>query len=53
MKKFFVALNVEIDGVVYAHGSEIELDVEVAKEYSHALRAIEEKTEETGDGRNS
>jgi hypothetical protein len=48
-RKFFVALNVEIDGQVCEHGSTIELDVETAKLYNHALRLVEEET----DGRNA
>lgn len=49
-EKFNVILPIEVDGIVYQHGSTVELDLETATMYSHALRAVEEKEQ---DGRDS
>jgi hypothetical protein len=42
-KKFRVLLPIEIDGRIYEFGSTVELDLETALLYSHALQACEEK----------
>ena len=41
-RKFRVVLPVEIDGVIYELDAVVELDVEVAIKYSHALIALDE-----------
>ena len=41
--KFRVLLPIEIDGKVYGYGQEIELDMETAKQYAHALVRVESK----------
>ena len=44
MKKTYrVVLPVDIDGRIYEYGSTIELDIETATLYSHALMAVEEE----------
>jgi hypothetical protein len=45
--RYKVLLPIEIGETTHVYGSEIELDVETAKEYSHAL------VEVTEDGRDS
>lgn len=40
MKKYTVALAIEVDGRIYQYGSTIELDDKTAALYSHALRAV-------------
>lgn len=50
-KKYKVILPIDVAGIVYQHGSTVELDLETAKLYSHALMAVEEK--EQADGGNS
>lgn len=42
MKKYRVTLPVEIDGVVYNYGDVVELDLEVAALYAHALIVVED-----------
>lgn len=41
MKRYWVTLPVEIDGVVYNFGEIVELELEVAALYAHALIAVE------------
>jgi hypothetical protein len=45
MKRFRVLLPIEIDGRIYEFGSVVELDLETALAYSHALIACEEEGE--------
>jgi hypothetical protein len=40
-KKFRVVMPIEVGGVIYQHGSTVELDSETAALYSHALIALE------------
>lgn len=47
MKPYKVLLAVEIEGRIYGHGSVVELDLETAARYAHALIAVE-KGEENG-----
>jgi hypothetical protein len=47
-KKFRVLLPIEIDGRIYEFGSTVELDLETALLYSHALMACEEEVEDGG-----
>jgi len=42
MKRYRVTLPVEIDGVVYNFGEVVELGLEDAALYAHALIAVEE-----------
>jgi hypothetical protein len=42
MKKYWVTLPVEIDDVVYNYGDVVELELEVAALYAHALIAVED-----------
>ena len=42
MKRYRVTLPVEIDGVVYNFGEIVELELDVAALYAHALIAVEE-----------
>lgn len=49
MKRFRVLLPIEIDGRIYEFGSVVELSLETAKDYSHALIACEEVEEDGGD----
>lgn len=50
-RRYRVLLPVEIDGQIHHFGEFIELDVETATEYSHALVAVDESGEEvTGGG---
>ena len=51
MKRFRVLLPIDIEGRIYEFGSTVELDLETALLYSHALIACEEK--EVEDGGNS
>ena len=46
MRRFRVLLPIEIDGRMYEFGSVVELDLETAGGYSHALIACEEGGEE-------
>jgi len=41
--KYKVLLPIEIEGRIYEFGSVVELDLDVAKEYSHALIACEQE----------
>ncbi|HWE50468.1 MAG TPA: hypothetical protein VG273_11785 [Bryobacteraceae bacterium] len=41
--KYRVTLPIDVNGIVYQHGAIVELDLETAKLYSHALIALEEK----------
>jgi len=43
MKRYRVTLPVEIDGVVYNFGEIVEVELEVAALYAHALIAVEEE----------
>lgn len=43
--KFRVLLAIEIDGRIYEFGSVVELDLETALLYSHALMACEAEGE--------
>jgi hypothetical protein len=52
-KKFRVILPIDVDGTVYQHGATVELDVETAKLYSHALIALEKEGEQIVNSRNS
>jgi hypothetical protein len=49
--KYRVILPIDVDGTVYQHGHIVELDVETAKLYSHALIALEEKGDEQSANR--
>ena len=53
MKKFRVLLPIDVDGRIYEFDSVVELDLEQAKEYSHALIAIEACEGEATDGGNN
>jgi hypothetical protein len=41
-RKYRLMLPVEIDGVVHEYGEVVELDLETAAAYAHALIAVEE-----------
>ena len=43
MKRYRVTLPVEIDGVIHNFGEIVELELEVAALYAHALIAVEEE----------
>lgn len=43
MKKFRVVLPIEFGGRIYAYGDTVEMTVADAKEYSHALIAVDEE----------
>jgi hypothetical protein len=43
--KYLVAISIEIDGQIYGVGSTVELDLETAALYAHALRAVEDGEE--------
>jgi hypothetical protein len=51
MKRYRVLLPVEIGGTIYNFGDVVDLDLETAVQYAHALIAVE--TEEENNGRNS
>ncbi len=59
MKKYRVLLPIEVGGRTYNFGDEVELELDVAVDYSHALIAVEETdlnhggTEEEEDGGDS
>jgi hypothetical protein len=40
--RYKVTLPIEVDGCIYQHGQTVELDLETAKLYSHALIALAE-----------
>jgi hypothetical protein len=42
MRKYRVVLAIEVDGVAHKYGDVVELELEVAALYAHALIAIEE-----------
>jgi hypothetical protein len=46
---FRVLLPIEIEGRIYEFGSVVELDLETAKLYSHALIACEQEVEDGGN----
>jgi hypothetical protein len=46
MRKFRVVLPIEVDGRIYEFGAVIELDVETARLYSHALIMLDSQAEE-------
>jgi hypothetical protein len=50
MKKYRVVLPIEVGGRIYQFGETIDLDMETAAQYAHALIAVEE---EATDGGNS
>ena len=41
-KRYKVLLPIDVDGRIYQHGDVVELDLETAKIYSHALIALAE-----------
>lgn len=45
MKTFRVVLPIDIDGKLFQFGQTVELDVETAKAYSHALVRVDEEEE--------
>ena len=49
MKTYRVTLPIEIDGVIHNFGEVVELDLEIAALYAHALIA-EKETENGGNG---
>ena len=49
MKKFKVLLPIDVNGRIYQHGEQVELDLETAKLYSHALIALAETKEPMHD----
>jgi len=51
-KKYRVTLPIEVDGVFYNYDDVVELDIDAATLYKHALIAVEEK-EKKQHGRDS
>jgi hypothetical protein len=49
MKKFRVVLPIEVDGRIYEFGAVVEMDLETARLYSHALIAVEEEVASGGN----
>ena len=43
MREYRVLLPIDVEGHIYQFGSVVELDLETAKAYSHALLAVEEE----------
>lgn len=43
MKKYWVTLPIEVDGMIYNYGDTVEMNLEDAAVYAHALIAVEEK----------
>jgi 5-enolpyruvylshikimate-3-phosphate synthase len=48
-RKYKVLLPIDVDGQIFEFGQIVELDMETASQYSHALIAVEEEEH----GRNS
>ncbi len=48
-RKYRVTLPIMLDGQLYEFGREVELDLEQAAQFSHALIAVEEETQNAFD----
>jgi hypothetical protein len=46
MRKYRVLLPIEVDGVRFEHGDVVQLEMQTAIDFAHALVAIEESEEE-------